>query len=930
MSRLFDIGPLRLDPQAGVLSEDGVPVALGARGVAVLTALVSRAPECVAKADILEAAWPGLVVEEANLAVQISSVRRALARVPGSEGWIETLARRGYRFVGPVTVHEGPGADPTVLADRTRTNLPQVLSSFVGRSREIAEIKRLLPTTRALTLVGTGGIGKTRLALQAAAEVIDAYRDGVWFVDLAALADPALVVSTVAQVLGLKEAAGQPLQVTLCEYARTKEMLLVLDNCEHMLGACADLVDALLRAASRVCVVATSREPLRIAGEHVYPLSPLPLPAGRADVRAIARSEAVQLFVDRARQHRARFDLDGSRAGTVAAICRRLDGLPLALELAAARVAMLPVDEILRLLDQRFRLLTRASGSEMPRQQTLRAMIDWSYDLLDEAEKQLFARLSVFAGGWTLAAAEAVGAGDPIAKDDVAYLLVALIDKSLVAVDENGDRYRMLETVREYAREKLAHSGEIDPLRSRHRDYFLALAEEADPRLDSPEQAKWLRQLEEEYENLRAGLAWSLTDPEVARGLRTCGSLWRFWYTRGHFSEGRSWCNRFLEMSGSTKRTLERAHVLNAAGVLAFFQGDYGVARTHHEECLSIRRELHDWKGIAASLQNLGNLADTAGDWPAARELLEESLAISRRCADDGGVSASISSLGNVARKRGELGCARELFKQSLAIERERRNLQGVGITLDQLGMVGLLEGDFVAANAFLEESLAIRRELHDKRGIASALHHLGEVAGAQGDCGTARRLLEDSLAISRELGNRWTVAAVLHSLASLASEQGETAAAEAMCEESLAIGRELENRSLIISNLRTLGVIAMLRGDPRSALSLNDRSLLIARDLGDRPGIAVALEEMAALVGALGDPVRATRLWGAAERIRQEIGTPIRPNERVRYERALAQTRASVDDETFHRAWLEGRALSDEQAMELALAQTAMTQTTA
>ncbi|MEO8752958.1 MAG: tetratricopeptide repeat protein [Casimicrobiaceae bacterium] len=808
MSRHFDIGPLRLDPEAHVLTEGDVPVALGARGVAVLTALVSRAPEYVSKASILDAAWPGLVVEEANIAVQISSIRRALARAPGGEAWIETLARRGYRFVGPVTVHAGRAAEPAVLLDRTRTNLPQVLSSFVGRAREIAEIKRLLPTTRSLTLTGTGGIGKTRLALQAAAEVLDAYRDGVWFVDLAPLLDPALVPSAVAQALGVKEAAGQPLPVTLCEYARAKEMLLVLDNCEHVLGACADLVDALLRATSRICVVATSRESLRIAGEQTYPLDALPVPAANADASAIARSDAVQLFVDRARQHRARFDLEGSRASAVAAICIRLDGLPLALELAAARVAMLPIEEILRLLDQRFRLLTRGGGGDLPRQQTLRAMIDWSYDLLGEAERQLFARLSVFAGGWTVAAAEAVGAGDPIAKDDVAYVLIALIDKSLVVADENGDRYRMLETVREYARDRLARSNDMPTVRARHRDYFLATVEEAEPKLAGPDQAEWLRHLDTEHDNIRSSLEWSDAGADASIALRFCGGLQKFWIARGYLTEGRECCARALAKASSASASAERARVLNAAGALAYLLGDYGSARASHEESLAIRQTLGDRLGAAMSLGNLGIVAYFQGDYPLAR--------------------------------------ARQ------------------------------------------EENVAISRELGDPSKLANALGNLANVALDQGDHSFAESLLQECLGIVRETGDQGRIALTLHNLAKVAYD----------------------------------------RHDYPSALALLTESLILKRAVGNWMSIPPGLEGAAIVLVKVGDGLRAARLWGAAERMREEMGTPVPPNARPEHDREVADARASVnDDDAFGRAWQEGRDLSDEQTLELALAATAATQ---
>jgi DNA-binding winged helix-turn-helix (wHTH) protein len=333
--KIYEIGGLRLDAESRVLTQDGEPVALGARAVAVLVALVSRPNEHVTKAEIMDAAWPGVVVEEANLAVQISAVRRALARVPGGDGWIETLARRGYRFVGPVVELAGRPPAAANAADRRRTNVPQVLTSFVGREREIAHIKQLLPTTRLLTLTGTGGIGKTRLSLQAAAEVLDAYRDGVWFVDLAPLSDPALVPRALAQVLGVKESSVQPLMTTVCKNLRSKELLLLLDNCEQVLGACADLADTLLRETAHVSMIATSREALHVATERTYPLDVLTVPNPKASAQTIARTDAVKLFVDRARQQRPRFDLADQRSRAVAQICVRLDGLPLALELAA-------------------------------------------------------------------------------------------------------------------------------------------------------------------------------------------------------------------------------------------------------------------------------------------------------------------------------------------------------------------------------------------------------------------------------------------------------------------------------------------------------------------------------------------------------------------------------------------------------------------
>lgn len=880
MKTVYEIGELRLDPETRVLTRDGEPVALGARAVAVLAALVRRAGEPVSKAEIIDSAWPGLVVEEANLAVQISAIRRALACVPGGESWIETLARRGYRFVGPRTALAArPPGDAWPRVDRTRTNLPQVQTSFVGREREIADIKRLLPSTRVLTLTGTGGIGKTRLAVQAAAEVLDAYRDGAWFVDLAPLADPALVPGALAQVLGVKEDSGQALQQALCAYLRRKELLLVLDNCEHVLGAAADLVDAVVRDTARVAVIATSRESLRVAGERTYPLPVLPLPDPKAAATSIARSDAVQLFVDRARQIRPRFELDGPRARAVAEICVRLDGLPLALELAAARVAVLPVEEIVRMLDQRLRLL--AGRGDLPRQQTLRAMLDWSYELLDAAERQLFARLSVFAGGWTVAAAQAVGAGEGIAGEDVVYLLIALIEKSLVAADEDGDRYRMLETVRAYAQEKLAHGGGAEAVRARHRDYFLALAEESSPKLSGSEQADVLQRLEVEHDNLRAAIEWSLAAADPTQALRLCGALQQFWWTRGHLTEGRKWCALCLAKAGAERRTPERASTLGAAGVLANFQGDTAHARSLHEEALAIRRELGDRLGVANSLSNLGSLALDRCDFAAAEALYEESIAIRRELGDRLGIAHALHDLGHVACDQGAYPVARKHYEDSLSIVRMLGDEVAASRALLSLGFVAKSQGDPAASRALLEECLAIKRKLGDRRGMAHALNNLGLGASDRGELALARELYEESLAIKRELGDRRGAA----------------------------------------NTLNNLGLIAMELGEPADARALIEESLVIRCELADHWGMAISLEGLAPVIATLGAPIRAAHVWGAAERLREENGTPRPPDQRAMYERAVTAARtAFADDAAFDQAWQEGRAMPLEQAIELAM----------
>ena len=750
-------------------------------------------------------------------------------------------AEHVYQVVHPELREEFPALRSL---EATPNNLSQQVTSFIGREREFAEVRTLLGKSRLVTLLGVGGLGKTRLSLQVGAEVLDDYPDGVWLVELAPLTDDRLVPQAVASVLGIKEEAGRPLHEALLKFVKDRHLLLVLDNCEHLGRACAQQTKELLQAGSRVKVLATSREPLRVAGEATYQVQSLsvPDPQNRLPISALAQYEAVRLFIDRAVAAQQGFQLTPQNASAVADICHRLDGIPLAIELAAARVRALAVGQIDARLSDRFRLLTGGDRTALPRQQTLRACIDWSYDLLTDPEKLLLQRLSVFAGGWTLEAAEQVGTGEGATDWEVLDLLTSLTDKSLVVAEQSHghSRYRLLETVRQYARERLVESGGGEAVQERHRDYFLALAEESEPKLSGAEQAEWLQRLEEEHENLRAGLDWSLAETGSGGGLRICGALQRFWSTRGHLTEGRELCARALGKVGAVERTPERAKALNVAGALAYFQGDYPAARARHEESLAIRRQLGDRRGMAASLGNLGNVASDQGDFVSARALYEESVAIMRELGNRMGVAASLNNLGNVACEQGDLASARALH----------------------------------------EEFLTIMRELGDRGGIARALNNLGYVAYEQEDFVSARVLHEESLAIRQELGNRAGIADSAHNLGNVTYEQGDYTAAKALHQEGLTIRREL----------------------------------------GDRARIASSLEGLAAVVAAFDNSLCAARIWGAAERLREEVGSPLAPNDRPRIDRRVAAARAALrDDSAFDRAWQDGRTLTLEQAMELA-----------
>jgi predicted ATPase/DNA-binding winged helix-turn-helix (wHTH) protein len=708
MRKLYKMGPLQLDPDAQVLTHEGAAVALGARGVAVLAALVSRANEYVQKSAILDAAWPGMVVEEANLAVQVSAIRRALARVPGGEGWIETLARRGYRFVGPVTEIAGRSA-PRAATDWKRTNLPELLTSFVGRERELAEIKQLLPATRLLTLTGTGGMGKTRLAQQAATEVLDAYRNGVWFVDLAPLRDPVLVPSALAQVLQVKESAGQQLLGALCNHLRQRETLLILDNCEHVLDACARLAEALLRETARATVMATSREPLHLAAEHTYPLAALPLPDPNAGAQSIARCDAVQLFLERARQYRPRLDLQGKRARAVAEICVRLDGIPLALELAAARIAMLPVEQILRLLDQRFRLLT-SGNRELPRHQTLSAMIDWSHELLDDAEKALFARLSVFAGGWTLAAAEAIGVGEPITKDEVVYVLIGLIEQSLVVANEDGDRYRLLETVRVYALEKLVEAGETDAIARRHAQCLLDRFERApEDWLRLPDK-DWRRTYAPELDNVRAALDWAVKpEGDSAIGVALAAASGPLWMELSLPVEGLRRLQDAVAQIGTQTPELHQARLWLCLGMLVG-EADPARSMAATEQACELYRRLGDEMGRGFSLVIFGSILTKMGRFELATAAFTEAFLLLEHAGVPKALARYFECFGFLKMQTGDLVAARANYEDALLLYRRT----GAAREVPQLGNIADLDwalGDLAASAAGFREEVAVLRK---------------------------------------------------------------------------------------------------------------------------------------------------------------------------------------------------------------------------
>jgi len=623
-------------------------------------------------------------------------------------------------------------------------NLPIQLTSFIGREREKEEVKRMLSTTRLLTLVGIGGVGKTRLALEVAAEALGNFRDGVWLVELAPLADPILIPQALTSALGISEQPGRSLIAGLVDYVGTKSMLFLLDNCEHVVLTCAQLADTLLRACPNLRILATSREPLEIAGEAAWPVPSLSLPDPERGLllERLTEYEAVRLFVDRAMSALPSFTITTDNAHHVVQVCRQLDGIPLAIELAAARVRVLAVEQIAARLDDRFRLLTGGTRMSLPRHQTLRATMDWSYDLLSEEERSALRRLAVFVGGWTLEAAEAICGGGVEARD-VLDLLARLVQRSLVAPEDQTReiRYRMLETVRQYAREKMQESGEEAAIRDRHSQWYLALAERAEPELRGPEQTTWLARLDSDHDNFRAGTEWLIERGDTESALRLTSSLSRFWFTRGYFREGRGRLEETLRRSSDAAPSL-RVKGLTGAGYLALNQEDYIAASTLLEESLTIGQRLGDRRVTAVALNWLGVVAWRLGDFERADALYAQGLALSEEVGAEDIRTRLLNSLALLSASRGDFALARAQLEDCLAIYRRTMDKAGIALVAGNLAVMVFRQGDDAAARSLVMESVELFRELGEVRGMASDLQLLGILAAMRRHPERAARIL--------------------------------------------------------------------------------------------------------------------------------------------------------------------------------------------
>jgi predicted ATPase/DNA-binding SARP family transcriptional activator len=794
-----------------------------------------------------------------------------------------------------------------------RHNLPVQLTSFVGRERELGEIGRLLSRIRLLTLTGPGGSGKTRLAREVAARRVDAYPDGVWLVELAALGEPSLLADAVAAALGLQPPAGGPPTRAITAQLADRRLLLVLDNCEHLIDASSRLVTALLRACPGLVVLVTSREPLHVPGEATWRVPSLTLPerGGPMDPAALEKRASVRLFVERARDVQPEFALDEANAGAVVEICLRLDGMPLAIELAAARTRLLTPQQIAARLGDALAVLGGGSRTGLTRHQTLRAALAWSHDLLADDERTLFRRLAVFVGSFPLEAVEGVCAAPPVDHAAVLDVLARLVDKSLVVVERHGGiaRYRLLETIRQFARQLLAEAGEADEIERRHCLWFLDVAGTHDPERATGVVNERPQLLDVEHDNLRAALGWAVThDPEVA--LELASSLWRFWLARGHFAEGRRWLDAALAVA--TESTDKRVRALHALLTLDVRLGIQSRIEPMSAEAVTISRRLDDPAGLALSLHLRGLMTWMRYDFQAAAAHAEEALAIARQHGVRTAEPAATQVLALVALAREQPDQARSrlteilvlldgladasrpffpavtpgfltenlpdgrmviLFEETKLLGRRVGTAQAVAYVRSLLGGVERIDGDLDEALARAGESARRFASLGDAAGEALALNHVGCVHRLRGEFDEGRRCLDRSLRLRTDLGDRRGIALTLGNLGLLEAAAGDLEAGRARLATALEMCEATEDGPGTSGTLLKLGIVAIRAGDARTARTLLEQSrdgFLTQEILGPTAWITAMLADVAVDDG---DDARADALWDQAESQFRELG---------------------------------------------------------
>ena len=839
--------------------------------------------------QIAERLAQALEVPEAHQAVFIKAARGNLAALdqlqhPTQDLLNEQIQRRELEiYPQPETgalyrqIRKGEIKPIQIESERKRItpphNLPLQLSRFIGREKEIGEIKKRLQQYRLVTLTGSGGIGKTRLLLQVATEVVDYYPDGVWFAELASLTDPCHVTLAVCTALELTPQGHTPILDMLTDYLRPRKLLLVIDNCEHLIDACAELFETLLHACPELCIFASSREALEIDGESAYRVPSLSIPDPDSGLHAILESEAVKLFRERAKVLVPEFEITESNAPLIAQICQRLDGIALAIELAASRVKILKVEQIARRLDDTFGLLTGGARTALPRQQTLRGTIDWSYNLLSEQERTVLRRLSVLRGSWTLEAAEAI-----CGNVDILDLLTHLVDKSLVIVDPeygNEARYYLLETIRQYACEKLAEVGEGEQICARHLDYFLKLAQEAEPKLYGAGQIEWLQRLEDEYKNLRAALEWSLQG-NITAGQELAAALWWACQLRGRIGEAKEWLAKMLA-ADTGDETSVKAKLLSGEG----------------------------W--FADSLEH-------------SKESLEKSVALFRKLGDEVGAAFPLAVLASLAYEQSDYDRATQLLNESMDLFKRVGNRWGIRYVLEIRGHIAEAQGKFEQAHEFYTESLMICKEIGDQQGVGWIIFCLGSLAESRGQDEQAMELYEDALQLATAVKSEPVMSSILETMGCTLIRRGDYERGNTMFNESIELCRKMGDRAGIAALLRDLGFSARLQGDYSKARSMYLESLQLAHQIEDVEEITLGLIHSGKLFVLQGSPEKYIRMFGVAEKTVPNIQNRVTAFMRNDTEQFIETAQTALGEEAYTVAWEAGHQMSLNEAVAYAL----------
>ena len=767
-----------------------------------------------------------------------------------------------------------------------KLKVPIPLTSFIGREKELEEVGELFTKSRLLTLTGSGGVGKTRLAIQVITDLLETFPDGIWFLDLSPIIDPSFVPRTLANLLDLRESGEPSTTSLLVNFFQSRTALVIFDNCEHVIEACAQLIHTLLTSCANLSVLATSRETLRVSGEIPYRVPSLEVPKSdiESSVEALKKIESVRLFLERAGFASLGFTISGENALSIAQICQRLDGIPLAIELAAARVNVLTVEQIINRLDDRFNLLTHGLRSSLPRQQTLRAMIEWSYDLLTEKERVLFRRLSIFVGGCSLEAAEQVCTISSIKSGEVLDLLTQLVNKSLLLVESSNrqSRYFRLETIQQLAREKLSESGEEEKVRSSHLSYFLQLAQTAEPELHGARQFEWSQRLVDEHENMRAALGWSLQN-NLTACQELAGALWWSWNFNGYLSEGYEWLTKILDVTQGHE-TLIRANLLSGAGWLATMLGyDEQSIKTPSKASIALFNQLGEKESAAFPLSTLAVLSYGQLDYEQAILFAEESCALFRKAGNRWGIRHALSGLGYI-------NAAQENFEQ---------------------------------AQMYFEESLSICKEIGDVEGSGWILHNMGEAAAAQGNDIRAMELYEEALEIEKAVKNKPLTAWTLRNMGRVSIRLGNYEKGRLLFEEVMEINRKMGDQFGITVALQNLGLIARLQGDYPKARSLYFEGLKLSHQIQNNGSIGEGLIHIGLLLGTQGSPEKYVYLLGIIERTLPEIHKlmelmePFVHNETAKFNQIA---HAVLGDEAYNAAWEAGRQVGLHEAVTYAL----------